>query len=320
MANVKQARKWLLVINNPHEAGFTHEVITDKLALFAPTYFCMSDEIADTGTYHTHIYICSSSPIRFTTIKSRFPTAHIENAYGSSLDNREYITKTGKWADTLKAETAVKDSFMEWGKIPTEADEKDENKAKLMKDIISGKTTVDIISDAPNYAFRIREIETLRQALLMEKSITEYRTDLNVVYIYGPTGTGKTRGIYQNHDPRDICRITNYRNGNGIVFDNYNAQNVLVFEEFNSQIPIYNMLNILDIYPITLPARYSDKVACYRQVYITSNIPLEEQYWEVQKTTPEIWHAFLRRIHKVVQYVGFGETIERSVKHNGKKS
>ena len=34
------------------------------------------------------------------------------------------------------------------------------------------------------------------------------------------------------------------------------------------------MLNYLDIYPLYLPARYTDRVACYHHVYITSNAPL----------------------------------------------
>ena len=42
------------------------------------------------------------------------------------------------------------------------------------------------------------------------------------------------------------------------------------------------MLNLLDVYPPILPARYSDKVACFTKVYITSNLPLNRQYETVQ--------------------------------------
>lgn len=51
-----QARKWTLVINNPLEAGFTHECICETLMRFFPDYFCLADEIAKTGTFHTHIF------------------------------------------------------------------------------------------------------------------------------------------------------------------------------------------------------------------------------------------------------------------------
>ena len=56
-----------------------------------------------------------------------------------------------------------------------------------------------------------------------------------------------------------------------------------MLEEFHSQIPISAMLNYLDIYPLTLPARYTDRTACYTKVYITSNISLEEQYRDIQR-------------------------------------
>ena len=135
---------------------------------------------------------------------------------------------------------------------------------------------------------------------------------LFLTYIFGASGTVKTRSIYQKHSAKDICRITNYRAGKGINFDGYTNQNVLVFEEFNSQIPIEEMLNYLDIYPLNLPARYNDRTACYQTVYITSNIPLSEQYKNVQKDRPETWKAFLRRIHKVLEYTKDGTIIERS--------
>ena len=134
---------------------------------------------------------------------------------------------------------------------------------------------------------------------------------LEVTYIFGAAGTGKTSGIYQKHDPRDVCRVTNYRVGKGISFDHYHGQDVLVFEEFHSQIPIEDMLNYLDIYPLYLPARYTDRTACYTKVYLTSNIPLAEQYPEIQRKQPETWKAFLRRIHKVIMYGIDGSITER---------
>ena len=84
----------------------------------------------------------------------------------------------------------------------------------------------------------------------------------------------------------------------------------MVFEEFHSQIPIESMLNYLDIYPLTLPARYSDRLACYTTVYITSNLPLEKQYRGEQWDRPETWRAFLRRIHNVIEYLPDGSTVQ----------
>ena len=62
------------------------------------------------------------------------------------------------------------------------------------------------------------------------------------------------------------------------------------------------MPNLLDIYPLMLPARNHDRIACFETVYITSNIPLEQQYQEIQRKELETWHAFLRRIHSVTEF------------------
>ena len=59
------------------------------------------------------------------------------------------------------------------------------------------------------------------------------------------------------------------------------------------------MLQYLDIYPIDLPARYSNRFMCAENIYILSNEPLEEQYGNVQVERPETWAAFLRRITEV---------------------
>ena len=305
MANNSQSRKWLMVLNNPIEYGFTHVVIKEKLLKFAPIYFCMADEIASTGTFHTHVFIFAT-PIRFSTLKARFPIAHIEKAYGSAEQNREYIRKEGKWSESEKSETSIAGSFEEWGNLPTEKSEKNPIQSQLILDVEEGKRTAEIVRDIPALVFKIKEIETLRQTMLKERYDMENR-ELMVTYLFGKTGVGKTKSIFAKYPANEICRITSYRK-NGIYFDNYSTQNVLVFEEFYSQIPIEDMLNYLDIYPLSLPARYSDRVACYTKVYITSNIPLEEQYLEVQYKHPETWKAFLRRIHEVIELKNSIET------------
>lgn len=305
-----QSKKWLMTINNPLDCGLDHERLKEIFSLFRPLYYCMADERATTGTYHTHAYLFAHSPVRFSTIKNRLPTAHMEKAYGTSKENRDYITKKGKWADTDKADTCVEGTFFEFGQLPTEAEEKSPVMHQLLQGVKDGMTTTEIIEQTPSMAFHIRDIDMLRQTLLAEQYSVENRK-LEVTYLYGSTGTGKTWGIFERHDPRSIYRVTNYRSTRGISFDGYHGQEVLVFEEFSGQIPIEDMLNYLDIYPLMLPARYNDKTACYTTVYITSNLPLEKQYRGDQWDRPETWRAFLRRIHNVIEYLPDGSTVQR---------
>ena len=296
-----QSRKWQLTINNPQDYGMTHDVIIDRAQKFNPDYFCMADEIGACGTYHTHVYLYSTSPMRFGTLKKRFPTAHIEKAIGTSQENRDYMRKEGKWAETAKAETRVEGTFKEFGVLPNEASEKSPKMAQLMQDVKAGYSTTEIIENDPSFAFKINDIDALREKLLFERFRKENRP-VKTNYLFGDSGTGKTRSIYEKHPPEDVYRITDYSGQSGARFDDYHGEPVIVFEEFHSQVPISAMLNFLDIYPLRLPARYRDRVACFDTVYITSNIPLEDQYRDIQKHEMETWRAFLRRIHTVTEF------------------
>ena len=302
-----QSRKWLLTINNPQLLALDHEKIMSILHLFKPDYFCMADEIATTGTYHTHVYLYSNSPIRFSTIKKRFPTAHIDKAQGTSQENRDHIRKDGKWAETVKADTRVADSFVEFGTPPPPQKENSPKMYQLYQDVKDGFSTSEIVEASPAFCLQMPKIDQMRDSIISEPFKSQFR-QVEVHYLFGASGTGKTSGIYKKHKMEDICRITDYGGRNGVRFDAYHTQPVLVFEEFHSQIPIEAMLNYLDIYPLMLPARYSDRVACYTTVYITSNISLEEQYPDIQRHKLETWRAFLRRIHNITEYLHDGTT------------
>jgi len=297
-----QSRKFNITINNPQDAKLDWELV-DKtfLETLKPQYYVRSEEIGEEGTRHFHIAIYRPSPIRFNTIKRLFPTAHIERAYGTMKENQEYIKKGGKWVDTDKADTVVPGTFAEFGDMPTEQEEKAPIMANIMEELGKGTPVIEILTAHPELALQVQKLDALGEALRADKVAGLDRGTLDVTYIYGKTGTGKTKGIYDKHSARDICRITSYGKG-GIRFDSYHGQDVLVFEEFASQVPLSDMLNYLDRYPLMLPARYADRPACYTKVYITSNLSLEEQYKDEQEKHPERWAAFLRRITRVLEY------------------
>lgn len=313
IADNSQSRKWQLTLNNIEEHDITDDLIRETLNKFIPTYYCWCKEIGNkTHTPHVHIFIYSNSPIRFSTLKNRFPIAHIEKAYGTIQENIDYIKKEGKWKDTDKNETIIEGSFEEYGEVPTELIEKDAVMGKLLEDIKDGKSTLEIIEDNPSLSFRIHDIDTIRQAYLNDKYSKENR-DIVCTYLFGPSGCGKSFSIFKKYGAENICRITNYgRSGRGVLFDNFKPENsTLVFEEFHSQIPIEDMLNYLDIYPISLPARYNDKVACYTNVFITSNLPLDMQYLDIRDNM-KMWpilKALYRRIHNIIEFKEDGSVV-----------
>lgn len=288
-----QSRKWQITINNPKEKGLDHDCIKQKLnSLKSLRYFCMADEMGE--TYHTHVYVAFNSPVRFSTLKNLISEAHIEMARGTSEENRDYIRKSGKWENDEKHETCVDGTFEEYGYIPEEHQGERSDLAFLLELIKSGYSNYEIIHMVPAYLFNIDKIERIRQMLRAEENKEVFRK-LHVVYIWGKTGTGKTRSVMEKYGYRNVYRVTDYDH----PFDGYNGEPVIIFDEFRSQLKIHDMLNYMDGYPLTLPCRYANRQACYTIVYIISNIPLEEQYPIVQQQQRSTWEAFLRRINEV---------------------
>lgn len=296
-----QSRKWLLTINNPTEKGYVHEHIKEILSTFKLTYWCMSDETGAEGTYHTHIFVASHSPIRATTLHNKFEGAHRDIARGTCQQNRDYVFKEGKWLDSEKGTTNHRDTHEEWGEMPIERQGARNDLADLFDAIKDGQSTFEILQASPQYILQVDKIERVRQIVLEEQGKNTWR-NLSVTYVWGITGKGKTRGVMEKYGYANVFRVTDYDH----PFDGYKGQDVLLLDEFRSSLPISNMLEYLDGYPVELRARYANKQAMFTKVYIVSNIDITEQYPNVQKEEPRTWQAFLRRISNIETYTETG--------------
>lgn len=234
------------------------------------------------GYLHWQIYVESpKAPIRFETLKNLFPkggkffrrrgTKKQAHAYCSKKDTFQGIRIAGKKMELednrgkrrdLEELKAMADSEMSYSDI-------------LRKEIRAAR----YIKWLSEYC---REIDTA-------KAKTELR-EVEARYIWGDTGVGKTRGIWEKH-ASEMFRVTDYRN----AFDAYRGENVLVLDEFHGHLDFNLMLNILDRYPLELPARYANQWARFTKVYVVSNVPLWKLYPEVQVEKPAAWAALLRR-------------------------
>lgn len=299
-----QSRKYLLTINNPTEKNASHDQLKAILSgMKSLLYWCMADEVGgQERTYHTHLFLASKNPIRFSTIQKRFPGAHIDSAYGNCQQNRDYIRKEGRYANTEKSTTSVPGTFEEWGTMPDDSKQGSNKLMEVLYNMVAdGMTDYQIITQNPDFIPFLDKIRQIRLTILQENAKEKWR-DLEVIYISGATGLGKTRSIMEGFGYANVFRVTDYIH----PFDTYEAQDILLFEEFASSVRMQDMLNYLDGYPLKLPARYSDRQACYTKVFLTSNLPLEKQYQNIQSDDPQVWEAFLRRIHKVRTYQSDG--------------
>lgn len=302
-----QANAYQLTINDPINKGYTHRRIIDTLRNNFKTlsYFCMADEQG--SLFHTHIYVMFNSRVRFSMLKKYFPEAHIEKCKGSVSDNVHYIKKSGKWElDDSKQEKKIEGTFEEYGTQPPDSRGRRNDMSELYQMVLDNMTNAEILSVNQDYILQIDKLDKIRTTVLMERFKETVRTDLECIYISGATGTGKTRGVFEENGYSNVYRVTDYLH----PFDGYACQPILCFDEFRDSIKLKEMLLYCDIYPIELPSRFSNKFACYNKIYIVSNWELERQYSELQISDKESWQALLRRIHKVIVYEAEGKRIE----------
>lgn len=304
-----QCAKYQLTINHPIEHGYTHEHICELISTHFKTviYFCMADE--EGSCYHTHIFIVFSSRVRFSMVKKYFPDAHIEACRGSVSDNVSYVKKSGKWElNDDKQEKKIEGTFEEYGSQPPDSRGRRMDMSELYQMIYDGMTNAEILATNQDFILQLDKLDKVRTTILSERFKSTIRLDLQVIYISGHTGTGKTRGVLEENGFENVYRVVDYLH----PFDGYKCEPVICFDEFYSSLNLRQMLLYCDIYPIELPSRYANKYACYNKVYIISNWPLERQFDSQQVFDAETWKAFLRRIKKVITYDEKGNKTEYS--------
>lgn len=299
MSENKRSRKWLLTINNPLDHGITDNYIKDSLLKYKSlVYYCFSHEIGgEKKVPHVHIYIHLKNASSFNAIKKRFNSAHIDLAKGTAQQNKDYVFKEGKYLHSEKGTTNLRDTHFEYGELPIERQGARNDLNDLYDMIKEGWSDKQILDENPSYMLQLDKIDKIRQTIKFEEYKNKIR-EVEVHYIYGKSGSGKTRFVMDKYGYSNVYRITDYLH----PFDNYKGEEIIIFEEFRSSLKIRDMLNFLDIYPLQLPCRYNNKCACYTQIYIISNIALDKQYTEIQKNEYETWLAFLRRINDVSVY------------------
>jgi hypothetical protein len=300
-----QSRSWTLCFWHIEETGYNIPKIESVFrSIPSLVYFCAGLEIGiESGNAHIHAYCYTSSPIRFSTLRNKFEDAKldIEKSQGTAEENRDYCFKEGKWENDPKADQRVQDenARVEFGILPVSHKGKRSDLETLYDMIaVDNLSNAQILALNPNYIRYINYLDKIRQSIYEEKLNRSWR-DVECVYVYGPTGTFKTRNYIEKYP--DCYRITSYGTG---MWDSYNPfkHNEILLDEFRGQVPIFELLLWIDGYKCALRSRYVDKQANFTKVIIISNEELCSLYSNVQREQPETWKAFLRRIQKVIHH------------------
>ena len=287
----KQLRNFVFTLNL-EKNNVELEKVEQALKKQGACYYIIGKEIGENGNKHFQGYCELEKVKEFNVIHKTLFNAHIETRRGTQQQAIDYCKKEG--------------DFVEWG-TPKQQGKRNDLEG-IIEMIREGASDIEILAEYPTQYFLYNQhIAKVRELITKERFEKEFR-DITVYYIWGKTGTGKSRYVREKHGYKNVYAINDYGSG---AFDSYTNQDVLILEEFRSDFTLKFMLQLLDGYPLRLPARYFDKIACFTKVYIVSNVRLVEQYKNIQEKEPASWAALLRRIKYIVE---FGDDYEKNVK------
>lgn len=277
-------RRWVFTLNNYSD----EELESLRNSTESVKHLFAGCEIApSTGTPHLQGYVEFKHPKTMSAVKKCFGSDRywLAIARGTAWEGYQYALKDGNAA-------------VAHGEIPKEEySDSTGTWESIVQMIKEGFTYLEIVERFPNVAVQ-QGTAIQRYKIEYENSLAGWR-DVHTTYVCGKTGVGKTRSIMEAYGYRNCYRVTRYpkgKNGEMKGFDQYNGEPIIIFEEFRNSMPVEEMLNLLDGYPLRLPCRYADRMAQFTRVFIVTNWDFDQQYQGIQDNFPETYAAFCRRI------------------------
>lgn len=291
----KRSRGWAYTVFN---YGSDYQ---DILSSINSEYHVFAEESCPTtGNKHIQGYIYFKDvKTGSATIKTiGYEGVHVEpqGKYSSPKANRQYIVgpynKNGKVKE-------LNDKAIELGELPVQGTRKD---LIAFKDAIkNGLTRREAYDEYANLmACYPKMFAELRAMYLEDLAWSRYeageKPEINV--IYGPTGVGKTRGIFEKYG-RNVYKLEIGDGSSGSTFWNgYDGQDVILIDDFYGQLKLDYLLRILDRYPQQFNTKGGYTWRTATKIFITSNDKPENWYKGVKNE--EVKSALYRRFDSVI--------------------
>lgn len=209
--------------------------------------------------------------------------AHIEVAQGSAGDSNIYCRKDSNG------------SFIEFGIRPNPGTRND--LVDLVEQIVRKRKRVyDLIEDGSivNYQ-QLKFAESLSKYKRMKKELRK----VELIWIWGDSGTGKSYEAYNTVTDLDF-----WRSSAGFVgkwFDGYNGQSDIWLDELRPDVPLPELLQLFEGYPISVPVKTSFTDWEPKRIIVTSPYS-PEQFARCYKSESSI--QIVRRCTKVIHKEG----------------
>lgn len=217
------------------------------------------EKAPDTGRLHWQGYVEFKKQLRASRVKALLgSTVHWELRRGSQADAIAYCKKP---------DTAIGEAI-EHGKPKQQGKRSDVEGVK--RKLLRGERASRVVWDCTSYqAMRVCQILASGMALTHEYKAKQ------VFWLYGPTGSGKTRTAMEATPADDTWIAPN----KGEWFDGYDGQKHAIIDELRAKNwPYELMLRLLDGYQLKVPIKGGFTIWKPEVVYITTCASPEATY------------------------------------------
>lgn len=169
-------------------------------------YYVFGREVGECGTPHLQGFVRFKNPVSFTTIKTALPRAHIEKQRGDGPSAAAYCKKDG--------------DYEEFGILAAEK----RSTADRWRFIIDCAERGDLDSIKSEYpGDYLRLFDKLHRIRQRTRRIID--GPLEHEWWYGPTGTGKSRKVWEDYPDHFAKQLNKW-------WDGYDDEDVVVIEEW----------------------------------------------------------------------------------------
>lgn len=250
-------KHWSVTINNPQVTGeFLHETLSENPQI--SNYSLQLEKGKETETQHLQIYLGFRTKVRRGKVTALLGTDafHAECCrdpracylYCQKEDTRISGPWASEWEGTRQGERTDL-----------------QRAAQLIKDSGIRAVADELPEVVIKFPRGLRELDSL-----LHEDSNEIRLK-EVVFLWGPTGTGKTTQAMSYPGAR-MCEVSN-------GFFDYESCETCVFDEVDeilgSVLPIQKLLKLCDRWPTRVPIKGGWKTFNPPRIVMTSNIPPE---------------------------------------------
>lgn len=235
-------------------------------------YLVYGREVAPTtGTPHLQGYLYLKNATTMKSLEKKCKGIHLAYAKGSADQNFDYCSKEG--------------NYVELGTKPLGQGKRTDIQSviSMVKD---GSRMKDIISVASN-------LQCISVAEKTFKYLEQQRDwKPKVEWLYGETGTGKSKYAYENMEDPYTAMST------GKWFEGYDAhENVIIDDMRKDFMKFHELLRLLDRYPMRVETKGGSRQFLAKHIIITSAYPPTELF-----DTREDIAQLLRRIDIIKKF------------------